>query len=103
MNRLLENLLVKLYKRNPRELLKVPGKSLEQRQQEIFTTPGRLLFVELDNRQGTDALDLALAPDYAGDRVFAVMVGLVGVVRSSYNWHVITSYSIHYTKLYERR
>ncbi len=86
MNRLLENLLVKLYKRNPRELLKVPGKSLEQRQQEIFTTPGRLLFVELDNRQGTDALDLALAPDYAGDRVFAVMVGLVGVVRSSYNW-----------------
>lgn len=86
MNRLLESLLVKLYKRNPRELHKAPGKSIEQRRQEIFATPGRLLFSELDNRQGTDALNLACDVNFTGDRVFAVMVGLVGVVRSSYNW-----------------
>ncbi len=86
MHQLMENLLVKLYKRNSRELHKSPGKTIEQRSREIFATPGRLLFEELDKRQGTDALELAFAPDYAGDRVFALMTGLVGVVRSSYNW-----------------
>ena len=86
INRLMENLLVKLYKRNPRELHKNPEMTIEQRSRQIFAIPGRLVFEELRNRQGTDALELALAPDYAGDRVFAVMVGLVGVVRSSYGW-----------------
>lgn len=86
MNSLMESLLVKLYKRNPRELHKVAGKTIEARRQEIFATPGRLVFAELGNRQGTEALDLACAADYSGDRVFALMVGLAGVVRSSYNW-----------------
>jgi hypothetical protein len=86
MNSLMESLLVKLYKRNPRELHKVTGKTIEARRQEIFATPGRLVFAELDNRQGTDAMELACAADYTGDRVFAIMVGLVGAVRSSYNW-----------------
>lgn len=86
MNRLMQALLVKLYKRNPRELQKVSGTSIEQRQRQIFSTPGRLVFAELDNRQGTAALELAFDPNFAGDRVFAVMVGTVGMVRSSYNW-----------------
>lgn len=86
MNRLMEELLVKLYKRNPRELHKNPGKSIEQRQQEIFSVSGRLVFAELQNRQGSDLLELACRSDFAGDRVFAIMVGLVGVVRSSYGW-----------------
>jgi len=86
MNRLMQSLLVKLYKRNPRELQKSSGISMEQRQRQIFSTPGRLLFAELDNRQGTDALELAFDQKFSGDRVFAVMVGLAGMVRSSYNW-----------------
>ena len=86
MNRLLQSLLVKLYKRNPRELQKASGISVEQRQQQIFAAPGRLIFAELDNRQGTDALELAFDPKFSGDRVFAVMVGLTGMVRSSYGW-----------------
>ena len=86
MNRLMQTLLVKLYKRNPRELQKAAGISIEQRQRQIFSTPGRLIFAELGNRQGTDALELALDQNFAGDRVFAVMVGMAGMVRSSYNW-----------------
>jgi hypothetical protein len=86
MNRLMESLLVKLYKRNPRELDKSPTASIDQRQQQIFATPGRLEFAELQHRQGTAALELAFAPDFSGDRVFAIMVGLVTMVRSSYNW-----------------
>ena len=86
MNRLMQGLLVKLYKRNPRELEKSALTSLEQRQRQIFATPGRLTFAELDNRQGTEALELAFREDFTGDRIFAVMVGMVTMVRSSYNW-----------------
>jgi hypothetical protein len=86
MNRLMEDLLEKLYKRNPHELQKGSGQSIGQRQNQIFDTPGRLIFKELNNTQGTAALNLAFSPDYQGDRVFALMTGLVGMVRSSYNW-----------------
>ena len=86
MNSLMQSLLVKLYKRNPRELQKSPGATIEQRQRQIFATSGRLSFAELDNRQGTEALELAFDPKFAGDRVFAVMTGLVGMIRGSYQW-----------------
>jgi hypothetical protein len=86
MNRLMEALLVKLYKRNPRELQKSAALSVEQRRQQLFAMPGALRFKELDSRQGTAALELAFADDFAGDRVFAVMTGLVSMVHSSYNW-----------------
>lgn len=86
MNRLMQGLMVKLYKRNPRELQKAPGVTLEQRQRQIFATQGRLIFAELGDRQGTNALELAFDQKFAGDRVFAVMVGLTAMVRSSFNW-----------------
>lgn len=86
MTRLMEDLLVKLYKRNPGELDKLSGMSVGQRHDQIFDSQDRLLFNELQRRQGTDALNLAFNPDYRGDRVFALMAGLVGMVRSAYNW-----------------
>jgi len=86
MNRLMEDLLAKLYKRNPGELDKLSGMSIGQRHDQIFDSHDRLIFNELKHRQGTDALNLAFNPDYRGDRVFALMVGLVGMVRSAYNW-----------------
>ena len=86
MNLLMEELLEKLYKRNPGELDKVSGMTIGQRQDQIFDTPGRLVFAELNNKQGTDAMSLTFHPDYSGDRVFALMVGLVGMVRSTYDW-----------------
>ncbi len=86
LNRLMEELLVKLYKRNPLQLDNVPGMSIGQREVQIFDTPGRLIFGELGHRQGTNALNLAFDPLYQGDRVFALMTGMVGMVRSSYDW-----------------
>jgi hypothetical protein len=86
MNRLMEELLVKLYKRNPGELDKISGMSIGQRQDQIFDTPGRLIFTELNNKQGTDAMGLTFHPDFDGDRVFALIVGLVEMTRSAYNW-----------------
>lgn len=86
MNRLMEELLEKLYQRNLHELDKQKGMSIGQRQNQIFDTPGRLIFKELNKQQGTAALNLAFDPNYQGDRVFALMTGLVGMVRSAYNW-----------------
>lgn len=86
MNLLMEELLVKLYKRNPNELKKVRGMTVGQRKDMIFDYPGRLFFPELERKQGTDALNLAFDRGFEGDRVFALLCGLVGVVRSSYNW-----------------
>ena len=37
-------------------------------------------FAELGNVRGTDAILLALKPEYAGDRVFAFGVGLASMV-----------------------
>jgi hypothetical protein len=86
MNRLMEELLVKLYKRNPNELRKRRGMTIDQRKDMIFDLPGRLFFPEIDKQQGTNALNLAFDKNFKGDRVFALMCGLAGVVRSSYNW-----------------
>jgi hypothetical protein len=86
LNHLMDELLVKLYNRNPRELDKMKGMSIGQRQNQIFDTQSRLVFKELGNQQGTAALDLAFNPAYQGDRVFALMTGMVGMIRSAYNW-----------------
>lgn len=86
LNRLMGELLVKLYKRNPSQLDHAPGMSVGQRQAQIFDTSGRLSFAELNYQQGTDALNLAFDPLFQGDRVFALMAGMVGMVRSSYDW-----------------
>ena len=86
LNRLMGELVVKLYKRNPSQLDHAPGMSVGQRQVQIFDTSGRLSFAELGYRQGTDALNLAFDPLSQCDRVFALMVGMVGMVRSSYDW-----------------
>jgi hypothetical protein len=86
LNRLMEELLVKFYESNPHELDKASGMSIGQRQNQIFDTSERLSFSELNHQQGTAALNLALNPNFKGDRVFALMAGLVGMVRSAYNW-----------------
>jgi hypothetical protein len=85
INTSLKTLTVKLYKRNPRELKKKPGQSIEQRMEQIFSPSNSLVFEELDNRQDIDAMLLCFDPEYRGDRVFALMVGLTGMIRSSYN------------------
>lgn len=84
-NELLELLIRKLYKRNPRELHKNSGMTVGQRMAQIFSDPGRLQFDELDHRQSVDAILLAFDPMFAGDRVFALGVGIRGMLYRAYN------------------
>lgn len=92
---LLAELMDKLYKRNPDELLKLSGATLESRRRQLFNHPGqRLRFEELGNAESIYAMNLAFSPTFKGDRVFALMAGLAGMLRSSYHnrsefffWH----------------
>jgi hypothetical protein len=83
---LLRALAVKLYRRNPRELRKQPGQTVEKRLQQLFGQPGELRFEELGGRQSTDAMLLAFDESYAGDRVFALMAGLTDMIRRAYGY-----------------
>jgi hypothetical protein len=82
---LLTELMDKLYKRNPDELHKLPGATLESRRRQLFDHPSqRLRFQELGNAESIYAMDLAFNETFEGDRVFALMAGLTGMLRSSY-------------------
>jgi hypothetical protein len=89
-------------KRNPRELAKAPGQTVESR---IETLLGDMTeaSAELYGKRGTDAMELTFHPDYKGDRVFALMYGLVGMIKAAYNFEdefFITTASLDQQKLY---
>ena len=83
---LTRELAIKLYKRNPKELHKVPGMTLDKRLELLFPAerlPGG--FPELNHLDGSDAVPLAFSDNYHGDRVFALMAGVTGMLNASYN------------------
>jgi len=69
-------LMTKLYKRNPRALRKSTSDPVEKMVDWVFEGGHGWRFPAIDNKQGTDALYLAFAPDYQGDRVLPFIVGL---------------------------
>jgi hypothetical protein len=75
----------KLYRRNPREWRKGNYPSADAAVARAFDARSEFRFAELGNVRGSDAIVLALKPDYAGDRVFAFGVGLASMVFLSYN------------------
>lgn len=84
---LVRELTVKLYKRNPGEMRKVPGMTLEMRLYQLLNSPGELDFEELAGRQEIEALELVFNPHFDGDRVFALVVGLGGMLRRAYGYN----------------
>ena len=85
--RLVQELTVKLYRRNPRELGKNPGMTTDMRLSQLRVNPGPLNFVELQGKQEVAALELVFNPTYKGDRVFALVVGLGGMLRYAYGYN----------------
>ncbi|MEE4144093.1 MAG: hypothetical protein V2I26_04775 [Halieaceae bacterium] len=79
-------LLVKLYKRNPDQLAIIPGMTVEGRLAQFRVAQGVLDFPELDGLQGIDAMNLTFDPDFRGDRVFALVVGLGSMLRQAYDY-----------------
>ena len=78
-------LMQKLYRRNPREWRKGNYASLEAAVAQAFEGRAQFRFHELGDRRGSEAIILALNPEYSGDRVFAFGVGLASTVFLAYN------------------
>jgi len=78
-------LMEKLYRRNPREWRKGSHSSADEAMARAFDVRSEFRFAELGNVRGTDAIVLALKPEYAGDRIFAFGVGVASMVFLSYN------------------
>jgi hypothetical protein len=74
----LKTLMLKLYRRNPKELAKSTTDSADKMVAWVFD--GELQhhwqFKELHNKQSTEAIYLSFNPDFQGDRVLAFVVGL---------------------------
>lgn len=77
-------LMEKLYRRNPRELKKSGYLTIEAAVERGFDPRYGFRLPELNDARGTAAIQLALKPDYAGDRVFAFSVGIAGMILQAY-------------------
>ncbi|MCX7628227.1 MAG: hypothetical protein N2Z69_07455 [Methylophilaceae bacterium] len=69
-------LMIKLYKRNPRELRKSTPDSLEKMVDWVFEGDHGWKIKRINEAQGIEAIQMALNPDYQGDRVLPLIVGL---------------------------
>ncbi|WP_420554385.1 hypothetical protein [Neptuniibacter marinus] len=85
-HKLTKELTIKLYKRNPKELRKVEGMTLSMRLEQLFPTE-RLPngFAELNYSDGITAVPLAFSDEFEGDRVFALMAGITGMLHAAYD------------------
>jgi len=72
----LRMLMTKLYKRNPRELKKSTSGNAEEMVNSVFENRQDWRIKEINEAQGTDAIQQAFKPDYQGDRVLSFIVGL---------------------------
>lgn len=82
--RAVRELMVKLYKRNPDQLLRGELHTVDKRLQQLRINPYKLEFAELQGKQDIAAMNLAFEPDFPGDRVFALVVGLDSMLRKAY-------------------
>ncbi len=81
----LEALMLKLYRRNPRELAKGAGGTPETAVQAAFGPVPVGSLSALQGKRGTAAIQLAFDNNYHGDRVFAFGVGLQQMMLTAYN------------------
>lgn len=83
----LRTLMIKLYKRNPRELAKSTSDSAEKMAEWVFegTHQHHWYFKEISNKQDTAAIFLAFDAEYHGDRVLPFIVGLQTMLAKAHN------------------
>lgn len=83
----LKTLTIKLYKRNPRELKKGGWAHAEEAVEHLFGKQHNWQFPELSGKFGSEAIQLAFARDYGGDRVFAFTAGMGGMILAAFDGH----------------
>ncbi len=100
---LTRSLMIKLYKRNPRELRKQPRVNIESRLAQLYNGSQTYIFKELNKKTGTEAVQLAFDKKFHGDRVFALIVGIKSMLHASYNYRTEFYYfdSVDQQELYD--
>jgi hypothetical protein len=85
----LEILLEKLYRRNPSMWKKRPTQSLEAARQSVMAAirDGKPL-PDAGNAKGTEAVRLALSPEFTGDRAGAYIYGLGTMLVEAWGGHI---------------
>ena len=86
MRKYLRKLMIKLYKRNPRELRKNRLKTAQENIVRVFDLEHDWNFPELSGKKNVEALQLTFDNNYSGDRVFSFIVGLTSMVMASYEY-----------------
>lgn len=80
----LRRLAEKLYRRNPREWRKGDAASIDEAVARIFDGNHGWRIEALGYRRDIEALQVALHPEYRGDRVHAYIVGLASMVQTAF-------------------
>ena len=83
---LMRELMVKLYKRNPRELKKSRFPTAEENIDRLFEQRHGWNFPELGGKRDIEAIKLTFDEDFRGDRVFALVSGLTSMLMASYKY-----------------
>ena len=86
--RLLYELLEKLYKRNPNELAKQASPSIEAQITRLKTAIKEDSPLYIDGLEGVALLQQAFSQDFTGDRVFTLVGGLLSMLHKSYGYHI---------------
>lgn len=83
----LRELMSKLYKRNPKELMKSEYQIEQENIIRLFDLNHDWNFTELGGKKGVDAIYLTFDNTYSGDRVFSFITGLTSMVMASYEFN----------------
>jgi len=84
VRQLLRELMVKLYKRNPKQLKKSPFNDIDKNVSRVFDKHHDWSFRQLDYKESVDAIKMTFDDAYHGDRVFSFIVGLSSMLMASY-------------------
>jgi hypothetical protein len=86
--RLLYELMEKLYRRNPKELGKQQNATVDAQIARLKVAGKEDSPLLIDGIEGIDVLQLAFDKNYVGDRVFVLVGGLMSMMHKSYGYHV---------------
>ncbi len=81
----LKEFMIKLYKRNPKELRKGGWQDINSVVKRVFGPGGASSAPMLRGKRSVDAMRLAFDDNYYGDRVLALVEGLRGMLLDSYS------------------
>ena len=84
--RLLKELMLKLYKRNPRELKKNNLKLPQEHIVRLFELEHTWDFPEFNGNYDINIINLTFSDRYKDDRVFSFIAGLTSMIMKSYNY-----------------